>query len=408
MINLIAVLIDAFSGRALNAVASTLGESQARTQAALSSAVPALVTGLSHAASTPEQATKMLELLKSNRFDVGYFTDPAITLGAPGGITQLMATGRTLMELVFGRKARGLANWVASSSGLERAASSSLLGLALPLVLGQIGKHLGATEWSATNLMTVLQGQNQFLPNAPPGLATVLTAVGGTDAVGIRDSDVDPLVGTAEPTQSRGWLWALPLLAFLVLFSLFLFRRHESPRDAASPLITASPSPVGTSTEPRRLPTSGLMVERRLPNRASIRIPSQGMENQLLSYIEGTSQVSSNERWFSFDRLEFDVDSAHLTAASSEQVRNIAEILRAYPHVHVKIGGYTDNTGDAASNLALSRERAIAAMQALADRGVERSRLEAEGYGQNHPVADNTTPEGRQRNRRVDIRVTQK
>ena len=74
----------------------------------------------------------------------------------------------------------------------------------------------------------------------------------------------------------------------------------------------------------------------------------------------------------------------------------------------VKVGGYTDNVGDPAANLKLSQERAQNTMNALAALGVEKVRIEAEGYGEQHPVADNSTDEGRQRNRRIDIRVTKK
>ena len=82
--------------------------------------------------------------------------------------------------------------------------------------------------------------------------------------------------------------------------------------------------------------------------------------------------------------------------------------MQAYPAVRVKIGGYTDNSADSAYNLKLSQERAEAATDRIATLGVDRSRLEAEGYGEAHPIADNATPQGRQRNRRVDIRVTNK
>jgi K(+)-stimulated pyrophosphate-energized sodium pump len=76
--------------------------------------------------------------------------------------------------------------------------------------------------------------------------------------------------------------------------------------------------------------------------------------------------------------------------------------------VKVKIGGYTDNTAERSYNLKLSQDRANAAMNQIASLGVDRSRMEAEGYGDADPIADNSTPEGRQRNRRVDIRVTDK
>ncbi len=86
----------------------------------------------------------------------------------------------------------------------------------------------------------------------------------------------------------------------------------------------------------------------------------------------------------------------------------MAAILKAYPKVKIKLGGYTDNTGDAAANLQLSDQRAKNVMAELEKLGVDPSRLEAEGYGDEHPVADNNTEEGRQLNRRISLRVTAK
>ena len=74
----------------------------------------------------------------------------------------------------------------------------------------------------------------------------------------------------------------------------------------------------------------------------------------------------------------------------------------------MKLGGYTDNTGKAASNLKLSQDRANSVRVELEKMGISKDRLEAEGYGQAHPVASNDTEEGRAQNRRISIRVTKK
>jgi outer membrane protein OmpA-like peptidoglycan-associated protein len=82
--------------------------------------------------------------------------------------------------------------------------------------------------------------------------------------------------------------------------------------------------------------------------------------------------------------------------------------MKAYPNVNVKIGGYTDNVGDDSHNMKLSQERANRTMSEIERLGISSSRMTAEGYGEQHPIADNSTEEGRQRNRRIDIRVTKK
>ena len=114
------------------------------------------------------------------------------------------------------------------------------------------------------------------------------------------------------------------------------------------------------------------------------------------------------ETWFDFDRLLFQTGSSKLKPESQEQLENVAAILKAYPKVKVKIGGYTDNTGDSVANLKLSTERAESVRKSLEELGVEASRLSSEGYGEEHPVASNDSEEGRAKNRRISLRVTEK
>jgi outer membrane protein OmpA-like peptidoglycan-associated protein len=152
----------------------------------------------------------------------------------------------------------------------------------------------------------------------------------------------------------------------------------------------------------------GAFIDTKLPNGVSLHIPSNGVENKLLAFIGDSTKPVDKTNWFSFDRLEFETDSAKLKPSSQEQLANVAAILKAYPQVNLKIGGYTDNTGNQAHNLKLSQDRATTTLNELVKQGIAESRLAAEGYGQEFPLADNATAEGRQRNRRIDIRVTQK
>ena len=115
------------------------------------------------------------------------------------------------------------------------------------------------------------------------------------------------------------------------------------------------------------------------------------------------------ETWFTLDRLTFETGSATLKPSSAEQLKNLAGIMKTYPNLKLKLGGYTDNTGDEAANMKLSQERAEAAKNAIVREGVDGRRMEAEGYGSQHAVCpENNTPECKAVNRRIDVRVTEK
>jgi OmpA-OmpF porin, OOP family len=152
----------------------------------------------------------------------------------------------------------------------------------------------------------------------------------------------------------------------------------------------------------------GAFVKASIPGGVDLNIPENGMESKLLAFIRDPNAQPSRETWFEFDRLNFDTGGDHLQLTSQEQLENIAKILRAYPNVHARVGGYTDAQGDPAANLKLSQDRANVVMAQLVSLGVDSTRLDAKGYGADHPVGDNSTIDGRQANRRIALRVTQK
>lgn len=102
------------------------------------------------------------------------------------------------------------------------------------------------------------------------------------------------------------------------------------------------------------------------------------------------------------ESFEFATGSAAVPASAMARLDQIAELLRNDPRA-LTIAGHTDNIGDPADNAELSRRRAEAVMRYLVSRGVPAAQLAAKGRGQDQPIADNATAEGRARNRRIEI-----
>ena len=105
--------------------------------------------------------------------------------------------------------------------------------------------------------------------------------------------------------------------------------------------------------------------------------------------------------------VNFQSDSDRLTPGSVAVLDGVIADLKRHETIVVEIAGYTDDTGDAAYNVALSERRARAVVDYLVKGGIDAARLTAKGYGAASPIADNTTAEGRRKNRRVEMHIVQ-
>jgi OOP family OmpA-OmpF porin len=373
-------------------LAAHMGESADTVQRAIQGGAAAMLSGLAAKADEPGFLSQVF----------GMITNPANTPAALSGLTSNLSTaaagGSALMDLggrflstLFGSRMGAVTDAVSQFSGLGAGKASTLLSTAAPLVLAGLGKFVHDNNVSPASLGSELK-------NEAPGLQRFLPA-GFRNLFSGASSAVAAVPAQVAGTTNK-WLWPVVLLAALVLAGLWFFNRSKAPVQEAGNAIGSAASSAASAL--------GDFFKTKLPDGVELNIPQFGIENKLLSFIQDTSKPVDDTTWFNFDRLLFDTGKATLEPSSDEQLNNIAEILKAYPNVHVKIGGYTDNTGDPAANKTLSEARAKNVMDALISKGVDASRLSSEGYGDQHPVGDNSTEEGRAQNRRIALRVTEK
>jgi len=104
--------------------------------------------------------------------------------------------------------------------------------------------------------------------------------------------------------------------------------------------------------------------------------------------------------------IVFDTDKADIKPQYRDEVAKLADYMTKYPTTTATVEGHTDNVGDPEYNMKLSQKRADGVVDYLVTNfGIDRSRLSAKGYGETRPIAYNTTPEGRQMNRRIYVVV---
>ncbi len=147
-----------------------------------------------------------------------------------------------------------------------------------------------------------------------------------------------------------------------------------------------------------------------LPGGIEIDALKGGIEDKLVAFLNDASTKGGKDVWFDFDNLNFKTGSAELTQESYAQVQNIAAILKAYSKLKIKIGGYTDKTGDSLTNLKLSQARADAVLEGLKKMNADEKQIVgAEGYGPQYAKAAVDAPdEERKKDRRISLGVREK
>jgi OmpA-OmpF porin, OOP family len=399
--NLIQMITQGLSGPLLGQIGSLIGGSADSTTKGMAGAIPAILAGLLKNSSTPAGAGDLLNTLTRGNFD-GMLGNLGGLLGGGSASQELIRNGAGLLPSIFGNKSDAITDLIGSASGLNRSSSSSLLGVLAPLALGFITKHLrGSGGLNASGLTSLLSSQRSAIAAAAPaGLGSML-GLGDLNNVSQAMPNVD------VPSSGGIFKWLIPIAA--ILAALFLYRSCQTQRTDAPPAPVVQAAPVAVEPAPAPTPvaaaTDGL-VDLALPDGTTLRVAADGLEGKLVGFITDGTRAVDKDTWFTMSGLEFETGSATLSAKSNAQLDAVTATLKAFPAVKLKIGGYTDNTGNAAANMKLSGERAAATVAALVSRGVDAARLA--GEGDQHPVADNATEEGRQRNRRIDVRVTAK
>jgi outer membrane protein OmpA-like peptidoglycan-associated protein len=333
---------------------------------------------------------------------VGGYGSPAATTKASDFLSEL-----------FGAQLSNVQAKIAEASSIPSQAAGGIMMAAAPMVMSALAEKAQTGALSAASFGTMLTaelpGLRGFLPAgfAIPGLAEFPAATASA-----RATTAEALAD--ETSGPAGWLWPLLIFGALLIAGLtwYFSRTNDEAKvnDTAATQTTSAPNAEsavadGASSAAAAL---GSFFKRKLPDGTELNIPENGIENKLVAFIEDPSRTVEPPTWFDFDRLLFATGSATLEPLSNEQLINVADIMKAYPKVSIRIGGYTDNTGDPAANQKLSADRANNVMAELAKMGVEPSRMDARGYGDDHPVASNETAEGRARNRRISLRVVEK
>jgi len=399
--NLVDILKGFVTPDVISQASSRLGESESSISKAVSASIPTLLSGMIHKSNDSGVMGSIMNLISDSSSNSGDILSNLSSLLSGSGNSSALASGSKLLGLLFENKQSDVTNVIARTSGIKGSSAAFLLGMTASLLLSYFGK----SGTSLSGLTSLLSSRKQtILSEAPLGLNLGL----GRD----MDNDANRTVHEIKKSGSSSGKWLVPLFLLRVgLLALLFFSISCDKKEAGTTVATEKADSLATET--------GVLVEETkdavgnffkfmLPNGVELNAPEFGIENKLNTWLKDKSKIADKTTWFNFDRLLFDTGKATLRPESQEQLKNIVEILKAYPIVELKIGGYTDNVGNPNTNLKLSDDRAKSVKSEMVKMGIAANRLEAKGYGDQFPVASNETEDGKVQNRRIAVRVTKK
>src|ERR1700734_2876122 len=362
MSSLLDSLKDRISPDVVRGLASNLGESTDSVQQALTTGSTAMLATLASKAGDSGFLSQIMNLLSS----AGARGAMGAAAGAGSSASSTVSqAGGTFMNMLFGNNLSGIQNKIAEVSGMRASSAGTILASAAPMVLGTLASKVNSEGLSASGLGSMLSAElprlRSFLPAgfSIPELSSVSSNV-ASEVSRVRD-EVQP--------KATGMMWPAIIIGLIVLGALiWFFNRGNSVNNAVNTASNAA-SQAGNAVA-NGVANLGAFFQTSLPDGIVLNIPQNGVENKLLVFIKDPNAQVNADTWFDFDRLLFDTNAATLQPSSQEQLQNIANILKAYPNVHLKIGGYTDNTGDANANMSVSRARGKTGRKRVVRRGV--------------------------------------
>ncbi|HNF47969.1 MAG TPA: OmpA family protein [Chitinophagales bacterium] len=454
-VNLINLMKDYLTPEVISKASSFIGENDQNTAKAADVIIPSVLGGLLNKAKDENGLAAVANLLSSGGFDGNILNNVLGLFNGGENTDNVMRSGASAVTSIFGDGAMsGLLNLISSNSGIQASSSNKLLNLVTPVLMGLIGKQTAGGGLKA--LGSLLGGQKDFIAAAAPaGLASVLglgslSGLGGnlvnwaSDAVSSATSTVTNTASTAasatkevaeDTAQAAGglmkWLLPLILIAAAIAALLFLTKGCKGGKgdDVAGPgsdsvsIVDVATNGIETTiTEIKGkfdsltgnfIYDEGAITVIQLPNNAgTLKVGENSTEAKLVAFLNDPNSVVDTVKgnWFDFTNVRFKTGSSEITPESMTQLKNLVAISKGFPTAQFKVGGYTDNTGDAAKNVALSQKRADAVAAQVVKLGAAKSAIVgAEGYGQEHPVCPaNDTEECRAQNRRVSVRVKAK
>jgi outer membrane protein OmpA-like peptidoglycan-associated protein len=370
----------------INKSSRVLGLQPENTKAGLAAAIPTLLMSLINKGSTQDGAQGLLNMVQQGGYASGVSGNFVDRLQDGRSAESLLRGGTDIAQGLFGGRFNSVTEKLGVSTGMNSSSMSKTLALVAPLVMGVLGNMINKNGMNASGLSSFLGQQKSLLSGfIPPGL------FGDEKITEIGERHIQ-----SAQKSSRKWLPLALGALFLILGGSWLMRNRTPTHVAEHPVPRETVSGTTQAIQPP--------AQQQAPVVAPGKMAST---DQISSFLASGAQGEMPKR-FRFEKLTFGSGSATITPDSKTELNQIATALKDHPSAKVRVEGFTDDTGPATANKALSSRRALTVKEQLISLGIEADRIVAAGFGEESPIASNNTEDGRRQNRRTELVVVQK
>lgn len=404
--NLLEMAVRHLGSTGLSALGNALGLPDGKSESAFTASAASVLAGMLNKAGSESGLGTLLNMAtKSTGMDL---SSPVDIFTTPDKMTSLQDLGGNIVDTLFGNKRDGVVNTLTSALGLSGNNGGSLLRIAAPVIMSLVGKLVKSKGLNMEGLAALLLGQKAHVKDKiPAGLLKELGVANFDELAERTVVETSPrhtarAAAPPPPVKKSGWgKWLWPLLIALgVLWALNMCAKKERVDDGTGAVVTEQDEVIVEET-PATPPTETITTP--APEVTEETVVVEDFGKQLRDYLASASRDPNRE--FPL-QIEFPTDGSMPNVESLPDVQTLITIMQENPGLSIVIEGHTDSDGDAVANQQLSESRAQAVMKMLVDAGIEGSRVTAVGVGSANPIADNSTEEGKQKNRRIAVKVT--
>ena len=368
-------LKESISPQMLKTAAATLREDEKGVASAVAVLLPSLLVRFMDQGETARVNETIREAGNAELFD------RRAEIFAGHGIDGGMNLGERFENELVGAENKAYPNAVAAESGISAASADRLSGWVAAVIAGYVGHKIVRNNLSMSAVMAGLRQERGSVVKEIP------VKVGRAAGISGMCSSSAPVAG--RDGKKNNWLVWL-IIVLIVVIIVFLSIRSCN-RNGGGEVVAVTENVTVVPTAPAAQTAAakeGLtFVEHKLPDGRTIRVAEGGCEDCMLKYLQSDAyrkatneEVSKN--WIQFDKIDFMHDSETALAGNSmEQLDNIAAILKNYPDVRIRIGGFADKTGTRAVNYEISKKRAEYIKSILVKDGIPADRISTEGFG---------------------------